>query len=146
MTPRHATALEYAACGVPVFPCLPGAKRPATAHAFYDRSADPEVINAWWQERDYNIGVVPDDLGCVVIDLDGVLGEAAWAAFLAEGPVDQPLWHIRTPSGGRHLWFSGSLRPSAGKLGPGIDIRSQGSYVLVPPSVVDGREYVLIQD
>ena len=35
--------------GIPVFPCVPGGKRPLTAHGFQDASADPDVINFWWR-------------------------------------------------------------------------------------------------
>jgi hypothetical protein len=36
------------------------------------------------------------------------------------------------------------LRPSAGKLGDGLDIRSEDSYVLLPPSVINGVAYTII--
>ncbi len=110
MTPRHAMALEYAAAGVPVFPCLPGAKRPATAHSFYDRSRNPGTIDTWWRQADYNLALVPDDLGCVVIDIDGPQGQDSWMQFIAEhGIAFAPEWRVQTPSGGWHLYFSGSL-------------------------------------
>lgn len=37
---RHQTVLEYAARGVPVFPCRVGAKEPATANGFKDATTD----------------------------------------------------------------------------------------------------------
>ena len=38
--------------------------------------------------------------------------------------------------GGRHLYFeSGEVRCTTGRLGRGIDIRGNGGYVIVPPSV-----------
>jgi hypothetical protein len=51
----------------------------------------------------------------------------------------------QTGSGGRHLLFKhpGQRIPnSAGLLGPGLDIRGDGGYIVVPPSLhVSGRRY-----
>jgi hypothetical protein len=49
-----------------------------------------------------------------------------------------------TWSGGEHRYFRMPaivLHNSAKKLGPGIDTRAEGGYVLVPPSLIDGRAY-----
>jgi hypothetical protein len=50
-----------------------------------------------------------------------------------------------TPSGGGHLYFRPppgvEIRNSAGKLGPGLDVRGVGGYVVAPPSVIDGKAY-----
>jgi hypothetical protein len=49
----------------------------------------------------------------------------------------------RTPSGGFHYYFRWQhpLGNSAGKLGPGLDTRGEGGYVVVPPSIIDGSYY-----
>jgi hypothetical protein len=49
---------------------------------------------------------------------------------------------------GRHIHFqyppSAVIRNSVGKLGPGIDVRGNGGYVLWPPSMhASGREYAI---
>jgi len=41
---------------------------------------------------------------------------------------------VRTPRGGRHLYFKGELRSTTDKLGAKIDTRGIGGYVLLPPS------------
>ena len=52
----------------------------------------------------------------------------------------------RTGGGGRHLFFKHDGTPvknSTGKLGKGLDVRGDGGYVIVPPSVHEtGSPYV----
>ena len=134
MSPRHRAALEYAARGIPVFPCAVNGKRPVTAHGFHDRTTDTVQIERWWGAADYNLAIVPEDAGWCVIDVDPKNGGAI--------PKNLPETHmVRTPSGGLHLYFAGSLPPSSGRIGPGIDTRGRSSYVLVPPSIINGVEY-----
>jgi len=135
-TPLHAAALAYAAAGIPTFPCLKDGKQPATAHGFKDATTDPAQIDRWWQAGDFNLAVEPERAGWCVIDIDR-----------PEFPTDldlPPTYTVRTPRGGWHLYYAGSLPPSAGKIAPGIDTRGVGSYVLVPPSVVNGHEYTVV--
>jgi Bifunctional DNA primase/polymerase, N-terminal len=52
---------------------------------------------------------------------------------------------VDTPSGGSHLYFTAPkppVRNSAGRLGPLIDIRADGGYVVGDGSVIGGRRYV----
>ena len=151
MTPRHAAALELALAHVPVFPCRVGGKEPAgqmVHNGLNGRTIDIGTINAWWAVADWNLAIVPEDVGCYVVDIDPSHGGVVtWAQLPRELYVEQatPKLQVRTPSGGLHLYFGGSLPPSVGTdrrgLGPGVDIRGRGSYVLVPPSVIDGIEY-----
>ena len=51
---------------------------------------------------------------------------------------------VDTPSGGTHLYFTAPptpVRNSAGRLGPLIDVRADGGYVVGDGSVIDGRRY-----
>jgi hypothetical protein len=129
-------ALYYAERRLPVFPVAPRAKRPRTAHGLKDATTDAAQITEWWRKSpDANIGAATgraSDLA--VIDLDGPEGEASFAAL--EGPVeDMP---VVLTGRGAHLHFRAppfELRNSAGKIGPGVDIRADGGYVLLPPSV-----------
>lgn len=131
----HLAALAYAAEGKPVFPCVPGGKSPATPNGFKDATTDPAQIDSWWSQADYNIGICPNDIGCYVVDLDPPAGEQSWSALLApEGLAEIETLIVRTPRGGRHLWFKGELPTTASRLGPKIDTRGRGGYVLLPPS------------
>ncbi len=149
MSPLHQAALAYAARGVPVFPVEVGGKRPLPrSRGHKDATTDPQIITDWWNSGDFNIGMVPAASGLRVVDIDdknGHHGSASWAALCPEAVETLT---VRTPSGGLHLYFQGTMRPSAGTtkrgLGDGLDIRSEDSYVLLPPSIVDGVAYTII--
>jgi predicted P-loop ATPase len=74
--------------------------------------------------------------GVVVIDLDMKNGVDGVASLALLGEVPETL-AARTGSGGLHLYFEHPgfpIRNSAGVLGPGIDVRGDGGYVVLPPS------------
>lgn len=153
-SPRHQAALDFAADGIPVFPCQVDGKMPVTANGFYDASTDPTVIDGWWSQADYNLAIEPERAGLCVVDLDTGVdktgrikdGAATWRTLQVEHDDAPATYTVRTPRGGTHLYFQGSLPGSAGKLGLDVDTRGRGSYVLVAPSVVDGRPYEVIAD
>ena len=138
----HIAALAYAAKGWPVFPCVTDSKAPACPHGHKDATLDIEQINAWWSTADYNIGLEPEQVGMGVIDADTYKTDCEIEdLFLPD------TYEVQTPRSGTHYYFKGSLPPSAGtKLGKGIDTRGRGSYVLLPPSVVDGKPYAVKHD
>ncbi len=149
----HKAALALAANGVPVFPCWPDTKTPATTHGLHDASSDPAQIDAWWSEEPaYNIAYCPHLVGLAVVDIDagphivGVDGEANWAATEMEHGVCPETFTVRTPRGGRHLYFLGELPPTQSKIAEHVDTRGVGSYVLAPPSLFQGKPYVLEND
>lgn len=131
-------ALRYASHGLPVFPCKPD-KKPATSNGFKDATTDEAQIRQWWARMpDALIGMPTGEASCIsVLDLDMCketgepLGEPnALKMHLLFN--DAP--GVRTPSGGRHVYFKhvDGVRNSAKKLGPGIDVRGEGGYVCVP--------------
>ncbi|MBC8443579.1 MAG: bifunctional DNA primase/polymerase [Deltaproteobacteria bacterium] len=142
MSLLHEAALRYAEEGYPVFPCVPGGKKPLTAHGFQDATTDPAQINAWWTAHpEANIGM--PTAGLIVIDIDGA--DNPWPVDsnkrrdLGECPVSF------TPRGGQHSIFrlpeGKSWRNTAGKLAPKVDTRADGGYIVLPPSVVGGVAY-----
>ena len=77
--------------------------------------------------------------GLIVLDVDPDHGgDKTLEALLNDhGPLP-PGALVRTGSGGRHLYFAhpgGVIRNDAGRrLGPGLDIRGDGGYIIAPPS------------
>lgn len=140
-------ALALAREGHAVFPC--GGKRPLTRHGCKDATTDPERTRTFWMRHpDANIGLATGAVSRVIgLDVDVKPGgEATLAKLEAEhGPLP-PTRTVRTGSGGRHLYFKHPGVPvpnSAGKLGPGLDVRGDGGYLIAPPSVhPDGGAYV----
>lgn len=148
MVSCHRAALAFASRGVPVFPCRTSGKEPLTAHGFKDASTDPAVIERWYRCWPSANVAVPTGLrsGLFVVDVDRHKADGTQAlAELEErfGTLPETLT-VRTWSGGEHRYFRmppQALRNSAGKLGPGLDTRGEGGYVLCPPSAIDGRAY-----
>jgi Bifunctional DNA primase/polymerase, N-terminal len=70
-------ALELGATGIPAFPCLLD-KRPSCPHGFKDATADPEKLNALWQQYPGQLIGVPTGSvsGIDALDLDAKHAEA----------------------------------------------------------------------
>lgn len=126
----------------PVFPVEPGGKRPLVKHGLHEATTDEATIALWWRRwPDAGIGVRTGHAGCgaVVLDVDvGKGGEQSLAALgeLPRGP------EALTGGGGAHLFFS--YFPIGNRAGfrPGLDLRGDGGYVVVAPSLhASGRRY-----
>jgi hypothetical protein len=86
--------------------------------------------------------------GVLVLDVDvkhSADGEDSLLALQREHSALPDTVEALTPTGGRHVWFqypSGTdIRNSAGHLGPGLDIRGNGGYVILPGSGINGHRY-----
>lgn len=132
-----AAALAYASDGLPVLP-LKG-KVPRISGGLTRASSDVAVVAEWWRRwPDANIGIRTGSAsGYVVLDVDVPAGLRSLAELeRRHGKLDTAT--VLTGSGGRHLWFrhpGREIRNSAGALGVGLDVRGDGGYVVVPPSV-----------
>lgn len=95
---------------------------------------------------DCNLAFEPGSAGLLVVDIDPKNGgDRTWKVLEAQhDKIRTP--EASTPSGGRHLYFFGTVTAINKKLGPGIDTRCFGGYVLLPPSVVRGKPYCWIDD
>jgi hypothetical protein len=149
-------ALDHAAQGIPVFPCNLY-KRPMTACGFKDATTDVGVIRGWFRDN-LPIPAIATPTGpksgklAIDVDMDGGKSGGKSLTELEEkyGPIPKGNT-VRTGGGGLQyiLRFPpgsdprGTIRNSAGnKLGAGIDIRGEGGYVIVPPSVSHKGDYV----
>ncbi len=140
----HQAARDLAARGIPVFPTWPGTKTPATRYGFHDATTDLKQIDAWWEsEPNFNVAMQPQKAGWAVVDPDGLEGIAAWEELQIEHGQVPSTYTVRTPRGGYHFYFKGDLPPTQSKLAPHVDTRGGGSYVLVPPSVFEGKPYTV---
>jgi hypothetical protein len=136
--------------------CTSPAKHPLVAHGFRDASTDPAQVAAWFERWPYaNLALACGAVsGVVTADLDvpkngTANGLATWAALEALHGTVVTLEAL-TPSGGRHLYFGHPgvpIKTGRDLLGPGVDVRGDGGYVLVPPSTgVNGRAYKWMND
>ena len=135
-----AAALDYAPHGWWVLPLRPRGKVPLAAHGFKDASRDPAVVVRWWQRHPTaNVGVRTGRLsGISVLDVDPESGGGeSLAKIEAEhGPLPGTITQI-TGGGKIHLVYrhKAGLGIGAAVWGPGLDLRSEGGYVVVAPSI-----------
>lgn len=141
-------AITYAKRGLRVLPLQPRGKLPLTEHGSRDATSDAAELERWWSRwPEANVGIATG-AGLHVIDLDGSEGVETWRALTAEhGRVESLV--ARTGSGGWHIYLSTDrhLSNTAKKLGPGIDTRGEGGYVVAPPSIhPNGWRYEILND
>lgn len=152
MTTMLDAAIEYATkYRWAVFPVKQD-KTPYTPHGCLDAKTDIGAIRSWWKKwPDANIGVATGEASeLLVVDLDidkdkGLDGFDELTRWQNEHKKDLPDTVMSiTGRGGYHLFYhyNGSdISNRAGVL-DGVDIRGEGGYVVVPPSVhQNGRAY-----
>ena len=143
-TRQMARALAYARRGWSIFPCKRGDKRPLdrlVPHGLNDSTTDEATIAEWWTtaEPEANIGIDTGRSGLFVVDIDRQHdGPAAWAALTANRGAPRTAT-VLTPNRGTHLYFKRPVGVHVGidhgkRLGPGIDIRGIGGYVVAAGS------------
>lgn len=123
-------AVELAEAGWPVFPVDAVTKRPKIPHGHL--AASTETLRVWqWHELFDKRGAIatPTGNGLLVIDVDPRNGGTVpdWAPETLM---------VKTQSGGFHLYYKvdEDIKSKAGLFGRGVDSKSKGGYVLVPPS------------
>lgn len=134
-------AARFAAAGMPVFPCVPGEKRPLVRRGFHDASTDPPQVAAWWSRWPAaNIGIPTGAAsGVEVVDVDVHQTGTGFPAFRAahrEGYAAGWAALVRTPSGGLHAYYPGCVQSSWQAARAHIDFRGDGGYIIAPPSQV----------
>jgi hypothetical protein len=140
-------ALRHASRGRRVLPCCPATKAPLTSRGFKDASADPTAIRRWFTGGTAMLGIATGAVSrLVALDVDGEIGADTLHDLEREHGKLPPTASATTPHG-EHLYFThpgDEVRCSAGVLGPRLDLRGDGGYVIVPPSVTTaGGKYVI---
>tara|TARA_Y100001933_G_scaffold264699_1_gene331921 strand:+ start:37639 stop:38802 length:1164 start_codon:yes stop_codon:yes gene_type:complete len=124
----------------PIFPCLPGEKKPAVKTGFKAATTASATIEKWWTDcPDYNVGLVTGkSSGIVAIDIDPRNGGDATLTNLIDKNGDLPKTvQVATGGGGFHFYFKhpgGKIKCRNNALGQGIDVKADGGYVIAPPS------------
>ncbi|MEE6260191.1 bifunctional DNA primase/polymerase [Plantactinospora sonchi] len=153
------TARAHAVRGWRIFPLRPDDKRPAVKDWESRATTDPDRIERCWSAGPYGIGIACGPSGLLVVDLDvskvpsGPDGADTFGT-VADQHGDPHVWQtytVRTGRGGLHLYYrhpaSGpELRNTAGTLGPAVDTRAHGGYVVAGGSTVAGRPYTVDGD
>jgi hypothetical protein len=132
----HQAALKSARRGQALFPCKPN-KAPYTLQGFKDATTDLDNIDAWFERWPNALIGLPTGATFWVLDVDPKHGgDKTLVALEGEHGALPRTWTVRTPNGGLHLYFlpAEGVSCSAGKLGPGLDVRGLGGYVIAPPS------------
>ena len=117
-----------------------------------DATKDPAVIDEWFGRGRFNIGIVTGAIsGIVALDVDPRHdGDQTIRRPRGEHGLLPSTWRFLTGGGGEHILFRhpGSTIPnSAGKIGPGVDVRGDGGYIVAPPSEhISGRLYAISVD
>ena len=137
MTPQHQAARRYAQLGWKIHPVI-GKSQPCLTDWPNRGSCDLEMIDEWWSIwPDANPALHPEVNGMCVIDTDTYKGAIAPAISCVRA---------KTPRGGTHDYFAGSLPTTVGKLGHGIDTRGVNGYVLLPGSITEDGAYEWITE
>jgi hypothetical protein len=146
-------ALQFASMGFRVFP-QDRNKHPCIKEWPEKASTDPEQVRRWAKEfPKANFATALND-NQLVLDVDVKKEQPGLESFgKLEWDVDLPqTLAVRTPSGGKHLYFTLSgnhkkilNRPIDGY--PGIEVKTAGGCVTLPGSLyANGAEYVLEED
>ena len=146
-------ALSYAARGWYVFPCDPRGKEPVATGGHHSDGTpkrlrfsqaatnDPEAVCALWTRwgMDCNIGLACGPSGLIVVDIDPRnSGDETWHEVRRRHSVNDDTVTSLTGGGGTHyLYCVNGADPAQlrGELGPGVDIKKAGGYIIAPPSV-----------
>lgn len=153
----------YRARGIQVVPARypmrdPSDKRPALADwKHLQNEAIPQTLFDRWygaageRRTTPNMGMITGAASGnrFIIDLDEqthVEARAWWANLIADNcyGIEPETWAQRTGGGGRQICFEGPTdwRAPTCKTSIGVDIRGQGGFAMLPPSVhLSGRAY-----
>jgi hypothetical protein len=91
-------------------------------------------ITEWWTDKpNCNIGIVTGKISnIIVVDFDGIEAEANVKKWIPDNIITP---YAKTPSGGFHYYFQYMEGlPNKSNILPKIDIRTDGGFIMCPPS------------
>ncbi len=124
-----------------MIPISPRDKKPLILwQEFQTRRANMKEIEGWIQKwPNMNIGIVTGNISSlVVVDLDGIEGKKFGITQRLVSSV------VSLTGNGKQVFYKWTehVDNSVSKLAPGVDIRGDGGYVVVAPSIhPNGRRY-----
>ena len=136
-------AAIYAQLGFKVIPLRPMSKETFAGIGVYEATDDMAQLEKWHNEcptSNVAAGCGPES-GILVVDVDKHHGGDKALADLIKQHGDIPNCPMsETPQGGWHLFFRYESRVgnSVGVLGRGLDVKSKGGYIVLPPSRWNG--------
>lgn len=136
-----------AARGCRLLPVLARGKTPLVKEWQKVATSDLSQLEAWGEqfpECNWAVATGPGS-GVLVLDVDGEPGVAALLTFRQQGHTLPNTLSVSTGRG-THIYFRWaeglSIRNSAGRLAKGLDIRGDGGYAIIPPSIhANGEPY-----
>ena len=144
--PLHGIINDRCTCGSAR--CQSPGKHPRTHHGVKDATTDVLTVLGWWEKwPNSNIGVATGrNSGLLVVDIDPRNGGDDTIDTLVEKHGQFPdTVEALTGGGGRHLLYDYPTEggPISGSvLDDGVDIKSDGGYIVAPPSVhISGKSY-----
>lgn len=142
MDNTKSAAIEYLKYGFSVIP-VNSNKRPCLDWKKYQKEKTTvEEIEVWWEMYPgANVGIVTGEISNLsVIDIDSQEGKSKLKEVIPDS-LRFPI--VNTPRGGKHFYFRyhEGLRSNVRSI-PGCDLRSDGGYVVAPPSIdFSGKKY-----
>lgn len=154
-------ALAYARAGYAVIPVSSTNKKSIgtwkdKSHDYKNGLVDEGTVKDWWSNNlNAGIAMITGEVsGVFVVDIDEGLkddgtrknGLANFEALCDQHNYKPNTLTVRSAHGGYHLYYNMpggyDLRCSENKLAKNIDIRANGGYVIVPPTILaDGGKY-----
>lgn len=136
--PLHSIDSETGSCTCGSPSCSSPAKHPIsslTPNGVKNASLELSDVQQWWALwPDANIAIATGEISdVVVVDVDNT---DIWLHLQEKNESIPETWIAETGGGGFHIYFAymNGLPNRVGML-PGIDLRSDGGYVVAPPSL-----------
>jgi len=137
---------KYYDCNLSIIPCI--GKQACIKWKTYQKEVpSSKIVSSWCKQYpNANIGVVTGEISnLTVVDIDS--GKPEIINQTIERFGDTPI-KVQTPSGGLHLYYSYNNEKCLTRIdGLPIDIRSEGGYIIAPPSYNAEKEkpYLFIE-